>query len=390
MPKKNLTEPDKPFRFIHCADAHLGYKQYGLEERVGDFFNAFDEVISYAIKNDIENIIIAGDLFHKKDLNPNTLKRTEEKLNRAKGRDIKVTVIEGNHDSKHYINKMSWLEYLDHLGLISLLPAGDKLVCYNLGDISHVSMCNVWGGKYQGASISKFLDQTYEDVLKSTHKKDGFVWEGSYNILMLHCGVIGMLPHTGSVNPDSLMRFKNPFDYVALGHIHKPGEIENFIFNPGSLENCSIAESEYQGGFYDVTLSSKGVDAKHIPTTTRPVVRLRVDTSINFSMNEVPWAEFLKGYTKPIVEVSVYGVSENRVKPEHIPDIGALYVKVKDFTTRPSEQIEFKGNDPKDVEHQVVESFTGDKKLTALLLSLKGIEDEDPEITYSKFEGLVN
>ena len=55
----------KPFSFVHAADLHLGYAQYGLEARRQDFDNAFKEVVDKTIELKPDFMIIAGDLFHQ-------------------------------------------------------------------------------------------------------------------------------------------------------------------------------------------------------------------------------------------------------------------------------------------------------------------------------------
>ena len=101
MPKKN-----KPFRFVHCADLHLGFKQYGLKDRMRDFINVFHDVVEYMMKNSIKYLLISGDIFHKKDITPETLYEFETILDINE--DITVIVVEGNHDNTHSIESVSW------------------------------------------------------------------------------------------------------------------------------------------------------------------------------------------------------------------------------------------------------------------------------------------
>ena len=53
-------------RFLHCADIHLGYNQYNSPERGNDFASAFFAVIDTAIAEQVDFVILAGDLFHKR------------------------------------------------------------------------------------------------------------------------------------------------------------------------------------------------------------------------------------------------------------------------------------------------------------------------------------
>ena len=50
-------------QFIHMADTHLGYRQYGLSERENDFFEVFDQAIEEVVHERPEFVIHSGDLF---------------------------------------------------------------------------------------------------------------------------------------------------------------------------------------------------------------------------------------------------------------------------------------------------------------------------------------
>ena len=52
--------------FVHTADNHLGYEQYGFKARFNDFATAFYSVIDDAIARKADLVIIAGDLFNKR------------------------------------------------------------------------------------------------------------------------------------------------------------------------------------------------------------------------------------------------------------------------------------------------------------------------------------
>src|SRR3989442_12632095 len=48
----------------HISDLHLGYAQFGLEEREEDVYQVFHEAIDTSIKEGVRLVILAGDLFH--------------------------------------------------------------------------------------------------------------------------------------------------------------------------------------------------------------------------------------------------------------------------------------------------------------------------------------
>ncbi len=72
--------------FLHASDFHLGYAQYGLEERFRDYARAFQYVIQYAIDHKVEFILISGDLFEKHNINAPTYEQAYKVLSELKNR----------------------------------------------------------------------------------------------------------------------------------------------------------------------------------------------------------------------------------------------------------------------------------------------------------------
>jgi len=50
--------------FSHISDIHLGLVQYASEEREQDIYKAFNESIDTSIKDHVDFVIFAGDIFH--------------------------------------------------------------------------------------------------------------------------------------------------------------------------------------------------------------------------------------------------------------------------------------------------------------------------------------
>ena len=77
---------------------------------------------------------------------------------------------------------------------------------------------------------------------------------------MAHAGVEGQLDEkAGGLSNRQWAPLRPCIDYLALGHFHKPFQIDNWIYNPGSPENCSIAEAAWQQRGYLVV----EVDTSH-------------------------------------------------------------------------------------------------------------------------------
>ena len=107
--------------FVHTADNHLGYEQYGVRERYDDFARAFLSVVDGAIARDADFFVIAGDLFNKRAIDARTLTQANEGLRRLADAGVVAIGIEGNHDRSYYRDGMSWLQYLSYQGVLRLL-----------------------------------------------------------------------------------------------------------------------------------------------------------------------------------------------------------------------------------------------------------------------------
>lgn len=271
--------------FLHLADVHLGYQQYGHQERFNDFGRAYLAAIDYAIEHRINFVLISGDLFHKSAIDPPTLLQAVTGFDKLKQANIKVVAITGNHDAARYRDGASWLDYLAERGYIALLSASydeDKLhlTPWNGYDGAYIDIdkVRIVGMSYLGAATQTVIADLPQ-ALAAAHSPDI-----EFTILMAHAGLEGEMPRiTGGLTQNDLAPLKRHVDYLAMGHLHKPFERENWIFNPGSLEVCDMGESRWEGGFYHVAVDtdkeSRSV-TKHIKSQRRPFHRLifSVDT----------------------------------------------------------------------------------------------------------------
>ncbi|MHA1192331.1 MAG: metallophosphoesterase [Promethearchaeota archaeon] len=63
----------EPIKFIHVSDLHLGKRQYNLTERYKDYFRAFQWILDLAISEKVDFLLVSGDLFDNKNVNPSVL-----------------------------------------------------------------------------------------------------------------------------------------------------------------------------------------------------------------------------------------------------------------------------------------------------------------------------
>ena len=273
-------------RFLHIADIHLGCRRYNLEERTKDFFRAwYDVIVTHAIPNEIDFLLIAGDFFNSRKVDPQAMNHAMAGLEILKEAGIPVLAIEGNHDQRDAVSDFSWLRSLSQWGFLKLLePTRDEqghlaLVPWNeeerAGSYIDIAGARVFGSHWYGASANAAIPMLSDALRRASQ-------EGLFNILMLHTDVEGQINRPiPALSLAKLNELKQLTGYVALGHTHKRFDLDNWAFNPGSLEACSIDEYKEERGIYLIEVDDQHhVKAKHLRDyAQRPFQRLSFDVS---------------------------------------------------------------------------------------------------------------
>ena len=307
--------------FIHTADIHLG-KTYrtssGEAERYEDFFSMLGSIVSDAIAKQIDFILIAGDLFHTGQILPRTFARTIETLQPLKDAAIPCISVEGNHDWIHRRDSISWMEALSQMGYIHLLrPSRTENGGYRfdpfdpetgMGGHIEINGLNIYGLGYIGAQAGVHVPRICEAV------------ETKNNILLFHVGIWTYSPvEIGNMQPTEALPLADTFNYVALGHGHKPYIIETpegrpYAFNPGSPERVNFGEEGYDKGYWFVTVENGNQQTEFRRTAPRPMKTVSVsldgaeniDQALNLLRDQL--AEKLDGLgERPLIELKVTG-----------------------------------------------------------------------------------
>ena len=290
-------------KIVHCSDLHLGKRFSGnkdyVKKRYMDFFNAFATFIDKVeeIKPDV--CLIAGDIFDKKEINPDILSKTEYLFKRLKDNVKKdIIAIEGNHDNSRILEE-SWLEYLQEQNILKVFYYNKDFEEKNYLKIDDI---NFYPVGYPGFMIDEALTKLSEKL--NPQEK---------NIVIVHTGISGStntLP--GLVSTSILDLFKDKAIYIAGGHIHSfttyPKE-KPYFFVSGSLEFSNVQnEKSDKKGFilFDTdTLNYEFVELEHRK-------RIKKDFSYsNFSNLENEFENFVKELNLTGEEILVISVSLN-------------------------------------------------------------------------------
>lgn len=271
-------------KFLHIADIHLGFDRYDSPERTKDFFLALHDVLGrYALEEQVDFVLIAGDLFEHRNIQPATLNQAQICLRQLKEAGIPVLAIEGNHDNRPFGTRTSWLKYLSEWELLKLLEPGKRAAgepfytpwnenSRSGGYIDLDCGVRILGSNWYGAAAPRAIEQVATAI-------EDLPTGPKHQVLMFHHGLEGQIArYSGALRYSDLLPLKEAgVEYLALGHIHKNYSLENWIFNPGSLEANNIEESIYERGAYLVEISEQGIQATlKTDYHQRPNVRLKL------------------------------------------------------------------------------------------------------------------
>lgn len=227
------------FKFLHTADIHLdspllnldNYDDVPREEFRSATRRAFDNIVALAITERVKFVLIAGDLFDGDCSDFNTPLHLRRKLGELQAADIRVFIIQGNHDAANNMKKAFRLQLPDNVHLFGTSKPETHLI----EDLKVA----IHGQGFADKAVTEDLSKNYPDPVP-----------GYLNIGMLHtnCGSReGHDPYAPST-PKALSA--KGYDYWALGHIHKPQTVSGpapWIIYSGNPQGRHIGETGERG-----------------------------------------------------------------------------------------------------------------------------------------------
>lgn len=283
-------------RFLHLADLHIGKKVNGFS-MLEDQRYIFQEILKIIDERKVDAVLIAGDVYDKSIPSAEAVVLFNDFLNDLAGRNLKVFVISGNHDSVERISFGSDLIRMSHVYMsksfsgvpekVSLKDSFGEIHIYMLPFIKPAMVKHI----YEDVEISGY-NEAMAYVMEKTD-----VDEKERNILMAHQFVSGGSRcesediSVGGIDEVSAENFLK-FDYVALGHLHGPQYIKNeAIRYSGTPLKYSFSEVKHKKSALIVDIREKG----NIELETIPLVPLHDMTEIRGKYNELMSKDFYKG-----------------------------------------------------------------------------------------------
>jgi DNA repair exonuclease SbcCD nuclease subunit len=281
--------------FSHISDTHLGLVQYGSNERERDVYDAFNQAIDISIKDQVDFVIFAGDIFENPKPNGNAILQMANALKRLKENNIDSFFILGEHDVSN-IKHQNPVPYIYHnLGFSKYIGNGKP--------IEYKGVMLVGFDKIRPPEMAQ-NEERFSNVDKNIENFPG------HKILVLHQGITEFNKFAGELQSTDLP--KN-FTYYAMGHLHDK-DVKQFnhlkgpIVYPGSIElTTSEGIKDIKKGFFEVDISGNEAIPKWIELDTRPQFSFKTEyKELEKTIDEI--TEKISSLTKkPIIEVKIQG-----------------------------------------------------------------------------------
>ena len=229
-------------KIIHTADLHLGQVLYQNYDRADEHSHFFDQLTEWCKQEKPDALLVSGDVFDIQQPSATTKKAFTDyfvSLNQSCPA-MHIIITAGNHDSASRIQADSAVWKLANVHLIGIAPSADP-------------QKEGWQDDYiirldSGYIIAlPYMTGERKDAVQSLiDKVSEYNTDNKPVVMMGHLAVTGMDPtghsfEIGKIKTLPTDTMGEGFDYLALGHIHKPQTI-------GHQADCMKAEVTYPAG----------------------------------------------------------------------------------------------------------------------------------------------
>lgn len=209
-------------KFAHLADCHLGGWR---EECLRDLnFESFRKVVDSCIQENLDFVLISGDLFDSAYPPIEILKEAFSEFRRLKDAGIPVFLIAGSHDFSS--SGKTFLDVLERAGFCKNVESFEVQEDGRI-KLKPTLYKNVAIFGYSGKKSSMEIQDLQKAYFDSVHP---------FTIFMLHTTIGDVV---GSIPMEYLEKDKLPLaNYYALGHIHQvfeKQEVNSFYVYPGPI-----------------------------------------------------------------------------------------------------------------------------------------------------------
>ena len=299
--------PDyKTMRLLHFADAHIDMANYGRHDpetglplRVLDFLKSLDTIVDAAIEEKVDMVIFAGDAYKDRSPAPTFQREWGKRIIKLSQAKIPTLLLVGNHDISPAVGRAHAIQEFDTLQVpfVKVLQKPEFLKPADLWDVPVQVIAMPWISRSALMANLEMSGTETSEVFSSIESRiselvETWIEEADKSlplILTAHASVEGAtfggerLVMLGSdlVLPTGLVK-DTRLDYVAMGHIHKPQDVNEGhhppVIYPGSIERVDFGEAKDDKFFIiaEVMRGAAKVDWRRIEGTRRFIERRAV------------------------------------------------------------------------------------------------------------------
>ena len=276
-------------RILHFSDLHIGVENYGridprtgLSTRLLDFLAALDEVVEYALAQDVGLVLLAGDAYKGRDPSQTQQREFAQRLARLSAAGIPTFLLVGNHDLPNAVNRATAVEIFPTLQVPNIY-VGDSLQNYTVptrdGPLQVLAV--PWPRRSGVLTREESRGLSIEDIRREVENRltEGIAQRvqeldpGQPAILAGHVTINGATVGTERsmmLGQDHVLLasavHRPQLDYVALGHIHKHQVLRDQpkVVYSGSLQRVDFSEEGEEKGFCVVDLDPSGPQGQRL------------------------------------------------------------------------------------------------------------------------------
>lgn len=244
-------------RFLHAADLHLdtpfkgmaSFPEAHMAELRNSTFQAFANLVLYALETSPDFIVIVGDIYDGEDRSLRAQLKFQEGMKKLEEANIPVFLSYGNHD--HLNGHWTRFDLPENVHVFKGAVEQKSLVIRG-------EMVNLYGFSYPERHVREAMIEGYP-VAEA----------GAFHIGLLHGSVEGDDSHAVYAPFTKGEMLTKRYDYWALGHIHKRQHLHEAppIVYPGNLQGRHRNERGTKG-FYEVSLSKRNAKMTFVPAAT--------------------------------------------------------------------------------------------------------------------------
>ncbi|MGC8757498.1 MAG: metallophosphoesterase family protein [Caldisericaceae bacterium] len=334
-------------RIIHTGDLHLGFPTYRTEINY-DYFKPFSSVVDYAIENRVDLVVIAGDVFDKRDPQTNIQRGFARELHRLTRNNIPVFIITGNHEGAPNPERNIHLDVYKELEIEGVTIA-KKISNYKIANLNIVSL--PYPFKRNLMHLDDYRDKNEYEIAAEMNSKMIEQLDTAYNLRdkSLPTIFVAHIPvNEGHIGDEMYGSFdidlpisiedidRSEVSYVALGHFHdrqimsSKRYVHPFVYC-GSLDRISFGEENSVKGFFDVTIDETTHKANFVfveNTSARAFYTIRIGKDNDFESIDIERAK--KSITRIILTNEISDEDSLRKLIDEVGKIAYVFAGFED------------------------------------------------------------